>query len=355
MDVTAARFYVIVTEHEDVTFEADKHFRQSREFGYSKVHVYSGGYADQERQGSVHHSASGWTNPVKSPKKDDDKVGDDVLGGVTVGGTAGARYKEDLAVSSSSRSITVSIPNADRGETVIVTYGGATKKAEIQPKAAEAVKITGYYWAAIPGSPRRGAGTVEIEVGNAKDSTGKATISPTAVRAGSIDETFTVVYTAAGTMDGGQVSLEHPATWGAFDTDPAKLNYVRVSASDGASIEEIDNGGSIIIVTLERCPPNGRITFVYGTGTGAKRGAEAQDATGVTAFVIKSQGDEFGRLDPVTGDRKKETVTDDDPEYLGETFTDADPLGQLRVDVTGADDGSGTGEVTLVASKDGDE
>ena len=51
---------------------------------------------------------------------------------------------------------------------------------------------------------------------------------------------------------------------------------------------------------------------------------------------------------------KKETVTDDDPKYLGETFTDADPLGQLRVDVTGADDGSGTGEVTLVASKAGD-
>ena len=28
------------------------------------------------------------------------------------------------------------------------------------------------------------------------------------------------------------------------------------------------------------------------------------------------------------------------PSYLGETFTDANPLGELRVDVTGADDGS---------------
>ena len=117
-----------------------------------------------------------------------------------------------------------------------------------------------------------------------------------------------------------QVSLQHPAGWGAFDTDPSKLNYVRVSASRGASIEEIDNGGSIIIVTLDKCPPNGTITFVYGTGTGAKRGARARDATGVSAFTIKSQGDDFGVLKEVIGDRAKATVTDDDPEYLGETF-----------------------------------
>ena len=46
-------------------------------------------------------------------------------------------------------------------------------------------------------------------------------------------------------------------------------------------------------------------------------------------------------------------MTDNDPKYLGETFTDA--KGQLRVDVTGAKDGRGTAEVTLVNSKAGDE
>ena len=35
----AANFYVVVEENEGVTFSADKHFRQSREFGYSSVHV----------------------------------------------------------------------------------------------------------------------------------------------------------------------------------------------------------------------------------------------------------------------------------------------------------------------------
>ena len=237
-------------------------------------------------------------------------------------------------------------------ERVTVTYGGSAKKAKVQTRAAESVKINGYYWASSS-SPRRGAGTIDIEVGNANDGTGKGTITPTTVAAGSIDETFTIRYVAAGTMDGGQVSLEHPAGWGAFSSDPATLNYVRITASGGASIAETDNGGSIIIVTLDKCPPNGTITFVYGTGTGAKRGAMAQDATGVAAFTLKSQGDDFGTLAAVTGDRAKATVTTDDPMYLGETFNDA--VGMLRVNVVGADDGRGTAEVTLVKSKAGDQ
>ena len=91
-----------------------------------------------------------------------------------------------------------------------------------------------------------------------------------------------------------QSALNLPQTWGEFETDPSKLNYISVRASGGATIEEIDNGGTIIIVTLDKCPPNGKVTFVYGTGTGARKGARAQDATGVAAFMIKSQGDEFG-------------------------------------------------------------
>ena len=344
-----ANFYVIVTENEDVTFDADKHFVRAASL---QTLTFTFTAADTPiRNGRVQFSIpSGWSAPAKPADVDAD-----VIGKVMV---AGARYKEDLAVS--GRSITVKIPNLDQADadipgsgTIVVTYGDSPKLAKIQTKAATAVKINGYYWASSS-SPRRGAGTVTIEVGNADDGTGKGTITPTTVTAGSIDETFTIKYVAAGTMDGGAVSLAPPATWGEFETDPAQLNYVRVSASRGASIEEVDNGGSIIIVTLDKCPPNGTVTFVYGTGTGAQRGARAQDATGVAFFTIKSQGDDFGLLKEVIGDRAKATVTDDDPEYLGETFTDADPLGQLRVDVTGADDGRGTGEVTLVASKAGD-
>ena len=340
---TDARFYVVVTDNEDVVLTSDKHFVRAASLE-TLTFTFT---ADDTplRNGKVQFNIpSGWSAPMKGAE-----ASTDVEGSVTVGGTAGARFKEDLSVS--GRSITVAVPNADTGQTVIVTYGGTAKKAKIQTRAAKSVKINGYYWASS-GSPRRGAGTVDIEVGNANDGTGKGTITPTVVTAGSIDETFTIKYVAAGTMDGGQVSLERPAGWGDFSSDPATLNYVRVTASGGATIEETDNGGSIIIVTLDKCPPNGTITFVYGTGTGAKRGARAQDATGVAEFTLKSQGDEFGALAAVMGDRAKAKVTADDPKYLGETFTDV--AGMLRVDVTGADDGRGTGAVTLVKSKAGD-
>ena len=337
-----ANFYVIVTENEDVTFGADKHFVRAASletvtFTFTAVDT-------PIRNGRVQFSIpSGWTTPVKK-----DADGTDVLGQTAL--TAGGDHVKHLTVS--GRSITVTVESLAIGSPVTVVYGNSAKKAKVQTRAAD-VKINGYYWASSS-APRRGAGTVAIEVGNANDGTGKGTITPTAVRAGSIDETFTIKYVAAGTMDGGQISLKPPAGWGEFETDPAQLNYVRVSASRGASIEEIDNGGSIVIVTLDKCPPNGTITFVYGTGTGARRGARAQDATGVASFTIQSQGDDFGTLTGVMGDRAKATVTDDDPDYLGETFSDSDPVGQLRVNVTGADDGSGTGEVTLVASKAGD-
>ena len=261
---------------------------------------------------------------------------------------SGTEYAD---LSRSGRSVTVNIDEmAVPGGSVTVTYGGADMKALVQ-NTAGTVKINGYYWAS-PGSPRRGAGTVEIEVTNVGDGTGEATISPTSAKAGSIDQAFTIVYDAAGTMDGGAVSLKPPSNWGEFETDPAKLNYVSVRASGGATIEETDNGRTIIIVILGKCPPSGKVTFTYGGGTGARRGARVQDGTDVATFTIESRGDEFGRLELVTGTRAKAAVTENDPKYLGETFTDA--AGMLRVDVTGASDGSGTGEVTLVASKAGD-
>ena len=103
-------------------------------------------------------------------------------------------------------------------------------------------------------------------------------------------------------------------------------------------------------MTLGKCPPGGGVTFTYGAGTGANRGARVQDATGIATFTIQSQGEDGGLAD-VTGTRKKGAVTADNPDYLGETFTDA--AGQLRVNVTGADDGTGTATVDIVKSKQG--
>ena len=265
-----------------------------------------------------------------------------MLGAVTVGGT-GDDPDTDLRVSGHSITVAVESLSESEDETVIVTY-----KGKVQNNAG-LVTIQGYYRAS-KNSSRIRAGTVEIEVTNAVSGTGTGTVRPTTAKGGSIDETFTIVYEAAGTMDGGRISLQHPPDWGSFETDPAKLNYISVRGSGGATIEETDNGGSIIIVTLGKCPPRSRVTFTYGAGTGANRGARVQDATGIATFTIQSQGEDGGLVD-VTGTRKKGAVTADNPDYLGETFTDA--AGELRVNVTGADDGTGTATVDIVKSKQG--
>ena len=336
--VPATNFYVVALEDESVTFDSDASSvsaasLQTVEFTFRAVDTPIGG-------GKVQFSIpSGWTAPVKTK--------DDVLGAVTVK-IGEVDHDTDLTVS--GRSITVAVKSLARRGTVVVTYGGEFRYARVQNRAGP-VKIDGYYWASSR-SGRSKAGTVEIEVTNAESGTGTGTVRPTTAKGGSIDETFTIVYDAAGTMDGGRVSLEHPDDWGPFETDPTKLNYISVRASGGATIEETDNGGSIIIVTLGKCPPRSKVTFTYGTGTGASRGARVQDTTGVAWFTIQSQGEESGGLLDVTGTRKKATVTADDPDYLGETFTDA--AGQLRVDVTGGDDGTGTATVDIVKSKKGD-
>ena len=330
-------FYVVNPEEASVTFTANTSSvsaasLQEIVFTFTAVDTPIG-------RGEVQFSIpSGWDRPVKTK--------DNVLGAVTVGGDGGVDHDRDLRVSGSS--ITVAVESLAVGQTVTVTYGHTSKRAKVQNNAG-LVKIDGFYRVSESSSRIR-AGTVEIDVTNAESGTGTGTVRPTTAKGGSIDGTFTIVYEAAGTMDGGRISLQHPSGWGSFETDSAKLNYISVRPSGGVTIEETDNGGSIIIVTLGKCPPRSRVTFTYGAGTGANRGARVQDATGIATFTIQSQGEDGGLVD-VTGTRKKGAVTADNPDYLGETFTDA--AGELRVNVTGADDGTGTATVDIVKSKQG--
>ena len=75
-----------------------------------------------------------------------------------------------------------------------------------------------------------------------------------------------------------------------------ELNYISVRASAGATIEEIDNGGTIIIVTLDKCPPNGKVTFVYGTGTGARRVLKRKMLPVSLPSRLNRKAIEFGRF-----------------------------------------------------------
>ena len=254
-----------------------------------------------------------------------------------------------------SRSIRVDIDALDREQQVVITYGAGDKKVTVQSTAGTA-HISGFFRARTGESS---AGTVQIDVGNAANGSGTATIvnaadgsSGTTVRAGSTTNRVTVVYTAAGTMDGGSVTLTKADDWGDMQRDPLKRNYINVTVSNGA-LSSVDYGTDVVVANLRTLRPGGRVTFVYGGGTGssANRGAVAQVTTGTATFMIQSDGNGDGMSENVMGTRKKEAVKDANPDALGETFTDAD--GQLKLKVGGADDGTGTAAVRIVATKAG--
>ena len=194
-----AKLYVVEPENEGVRFAVDGsttfHAASSQQIKFTFTAVDT-----PIKDGTVQFSIpSSWDKGVKST--------DDVLGQVTVSG--GPDHDDDLTVSSSGRSITVKVKKLNTTDApIVITYGGEAKKAIVQDKA-DTVDIKAYYWASS-GSPRRGAGTVEFEITNVRDGDGIAEITPTTVKAGSIDETFTITFEADGTMDGGAVSLERP-------------------------------------------------------------------------------------------------------------------------------------------------
>ena len=119
------------------------------------------------------------------------------------------------------QTVTVGVPELAQGGTITITINqGLTGDNEItlpvtvQSDATEEGKpetITGLFWTSSPISGRGyNAGTVEVEIANAADGYGTATISPSSVRAGSVNERITAEFTAAGSMDGGAVRLVIP-------------------------------------------------------------------------------------------------------------------------------------------------
>ena len=69
---------------------------------------------------------------------------------------------------------------------------------------------------------------------------------------------------------------------------------------------------------------------------------------GLAEFTIKSDGDGDGIFDEVRGTKRDQVDIDKTPEPLGAAHRDGANLGVLRIDVTGAGDGSGTAEVALL-------
>ena len=189
---------------------------------------------------------------------------------------------------------------------------------------------------------QRDAGTIWADVANVVDGSGTATIGPDSVRAGSTKNLMTVAFTGAGTMDGGAVRLTIAEDWGAMqDEDPLLRNYIEVDVSGTGAVltdYEIVDNGLAVVANLTTFGKGNKVTFTYGSGTGARdsRGATAQAEIGEATFMVESMGSSDGDF---------VDIREDDA---------ADSVNPLAIEVKGAESGSGDGIVEIVKNKSGE-
>ena len=269
-----------------------------------------------------------------------------MINGVTT--TEGIRYGSTVSVDVPD--LDFATPNTD---TVTITYENFTMQSQATP-ADTPIKITGYFRPSPSGS-LPSAGTVEIDVTQVQDGYGEATIKATAanaptVKAGSNNNQIIVEFTAVGTMDSGAVSLEKPTGWGDFQDDDAKqANYVevRVVGGRGKLEQPVNVTPDIVVARLETFAPNAKLRFTYGN-------AEVQSDIGHAEFTIKSNGGGDRSFALVRGTERTAAEQEETPEPFGAVYRDDPDGGILRVEVTGADDGSGSAEVTIEDTQQGE-
>ncbi len=279
-----------------------------------------------------------------APTKADATAGEvSVSGEAEKSGGAGGIGADQITVS--GRTITVAIGRLDVDESVTITYGAADDSKAVLHHAAGAVQVSGTFRTSS-GASTRTAGTATVTLSNVEDGTGTAVLSPGTIEAGSSNRAIEVVFTAAGTMDGGAVTLEIPDGWGSLQNDPTQRNYVTTRGA-GVSLDPDDINDRYAIATIDTLAKGGSFRFIYGGGTGSDVGAEVQDNVGTAQFVIKSDGDGDGVFAALTSDLEhtgREQIRN--PDKTQKIYKDAD--GVLQVKVTSALDGTGT--VTLDTS-----
>ena len=266
-------------------------------------------------------------------------------------GDAEAGSKMVLSVSGRSVHLTMGAKGGlAEDKYVTIRYGTADlKKFPVQISSVATVDEDDEDGLAIRGHFRvsadfrqRDAGTIWVDIKNVVEGSGIVAFStsPPTVRAGSTNNTVTIVYTGEGTMDGGAVLLTIPDDWGAMQDDPLKPNHIAVEVSGtGAALagdpEMVGGEGMMIQANLKTFGKGHKLTFTYGGGTGARenRGATAQAEIGDATFMLESKGGSDGDLAEIT---------------------DEDSLKALTITVKGAESGTGEAEVEIVENKAGE-
>ena len=143
-----------------------------------------------------------------------------------------------------------------------------------------------------------GDGVLQIDVVSATGGTGLAKVDPVKVRAAADDVKLTFTYTPSRTIRDGKLKFTVPSTGVGAWSPPQAENagspgFTEVEwerASLGTAEVDPDDSDSIIvpIIQIDR---EGKITIIYGSGSGA---AMAPTAVGTSTFKISLQGSEEG-------------------------------------------------------------
>ena len=258
---------------------------------------------------------------------------------------------EEMVLVVSRRDIIIQI--GEKGElgptsdSIIIQYGTADHPVKISTRAEgtaakneDGLAIRGHFKVSDE-FRQRDAGTIWVDVTNAADGSGTATLDTRTIRAGSDDNLITVVFTGEGTMDGGAVRLTIPDEWGAMQVDdPLEPNYIEVEVTgSGAAPDgdpEVSADGISVEADLTTFGEGDKVTFTYGGGTAPdSNGAAARAEIGNATFVIESYGGDSGDNSSFKDIRTDDEADTDDP---------------LVIAVEGAASGSGDGEFEIMST-----
>ena len=231
------------------------------------------------------------------------------------------KVADKWALRARGRDVTLTIDpkgKLDPGSSVIIRYGTPDTKYPVKISEsvrgtagsdADGLSIRGYFKvSSATGFPERDAGRVWVDITNVKDGTGTVKVTPPSVRASSTDNLIRVVYTAIGTMDGGAVRITIPQNWGLPQNDDAeKPNYVNVTVSSGAKLtsEVLHDDGRFVQANLTTLGAGDNVSFTYGGGRGANRGAVAQADLGDAVFLVESRGSSGGTFEAIVDNMDK--------------------------------------------------
>ena len=348
-EVTLHTLYVEDTENDGIVFEIDGESEATYNAASKQTIIFTfTAETTPIRDGEVSFAIPGGWDPPK-PASSDAKTKGMIAASVPAADGLIAKTDGDKRLPIiDGQTIRVKLDRLNKGGVVTIKYGtDPVGEAQVQTTKPSTGKIT------IDGrfrtsSSSRSAGTVTVNIENVGDGTGSAEITTSeSIEAGSNDGQVQVKFTAAGTMDGGKVSLEVPAGWGTPQTDPTKQNYI--VATPNSYVSGLEVQGDTAIATISRLGPSNSIYFTYGGGTGGdNNGVVVQDNIIVAKFTVSSDGDGDDLFELVQAENKFEDLSASDKarneKMLRKLYSEAGH-GVLQIDVVSATGGTGLAAV----------